>query len=151
MLFPLVRLKPLLCLLILSLSTASLLFGQTPTPTPPIDTDGDGVPDHKDGWPQHKQLTTPPVPDSQYIAIDLGHGTGYGMNNLGDVVGEADNDNGEREAILWRLGQPPIFLGFLTQDQTLNRWSIAWGINDAGQIAGRSYLQLGSECFGRIS
>ena len=138
MLFPLVRLKPLLCLLILSWSTASLLFGQTPTPTPPIDTDGDGVPDHQDGWPQHKQLTTPPVPESQYVAIDLGHGTGYGMNNLGDVVGEADNDNGEREAILWRLGQPPTFLGFLTQDQTLNRWSIAWGINDARQITGRS-------------
>lgn len=128
----------LLRLLILSLSTASLLFGQTPTATPPPDSDGDGVPDHKDGWPQHKQLTTPPVPECQYVAIDLGHGTGYGINNLGDVVGEAYNDNGEWEAILWRLGQPPTFLGFLTQDQTFPRRSTAWAINDAGVITGNS-------------
>ena len=136
--FPQIRLMPLLCLLILSYSTTSLLFGQTPTPTPPIDTDGDGVPDHRDGWPQHKQLGTPPVPESQYVAINLGYGTAYGINNLGDIVGETSNVNGEREAILWRLGQPPTLLGFLTQDQTLNRWSIAWGINDARQITGRS-------------
>jgi uncharacterized membrane protein len=136
--FPQIRLAPLLYLLIVSISTTSLLFGQTPTPTPPLDTDDDGVPDHKDGWPQHKQLTSPPIPESQYVAIDLGHGTGYGINNLGDVVGEADNDNGGREAILWRLGQPPAFLGFLTQDQTVNRESIAWAINDARQITGRS-------------
>jgi uncharacterized membrane protein len=136
--FPQIRLMPLLCLLILSWSTPSLLFGQTPTPTPPLDTDGDGVPNHQDGWPEHKQLTTPPVPESHYVVIGLGRGMGYGMNNLGDVVGEAVNENGEREAILWRLGQPPTFLGFLTQDQTLNRWSIAWGINDAWQITGRS-------------
>ena len=136
--FPQIRLLPLHCFVIFSLSTTSLLFGQTPTPTPPLDTDGDGVPDHQDGWPQHKQVTTPRVPESKYVAIDLGPGTGYGINNLGDVVGEAVNDNGEREAILWRLGQPPMFLGFLTQDQTLGRWSIAWGINDARQITGRS-------------
>src|ERR1700730_12815172 len=136
--FPQIRLMPLLCLLILSWSTPSLLFGQTPTPTPPLDTDGDGVPNHQDGWPEHKQLTTPPVSESHYVVIGLGRGMGYGMNNLGDVVGEAVNENGEREAILWRLGQPPTFLGFLTQDQTLNRWSIAWGINDAWQITGRS-------------
>jgi uncharacterized membrane protein len=135
--FPQIRLTPLLCLF-LSLSTASLLFGQTPTPTSPPDSDGDGVPDHQDGWPQHKQLTTAPVPESQYVVIALGHGIGYGINNLGDVAGEGVNDNGEREAVLWRAGQPPTFLGFLTQNQTLNRWSIAWGINDAGQITGRS-------------
>jgi uncharacterized membrane protein len=135
--FPQIRLLPLHCFVIFSLSTTSLLFGQTPTPTPPPDTDGDGVPDHQDGWPLHKQLKTPRVPDSKYIAIDLGPGTGYAINNLGDVVGEAENDY-EREAVLWRLGQPPTFLGFLTQDQTVGRSSIAWGINDARQITGSS-------------
>ena len=136
--FPQIRLKPLLYILVVSVSTASLLLGQTPTPTPPVDTDGDGVPDHQDGWPQHKQLSSPRVPESHYVVINLGHGIGYGINSFGDVVGYALNDNGEREAILWRPGQPRTFLGFLTQDQTLDRWSIAWGINDARQITGRS-------------
>jgi len=115
-----------------------LLLGQTPTPTPPVDTDGDGVPNHQDGWPEHKQLTSPRVPESHYVVINLGRGIGYGVNNFGDVVGSAYNDNGEREAVLWRPGQPPTFLGFLTQDQTIERWSVAWDINDARQITGRS-------------
>jgi len=136
--FPQIRLLPLHCFFILSLSTTSLLFGQTPTPTPPRDTDGDGVPDHQDGWPLHKQITTPRVPESGYVVIKLGFGIGYGVNDSGDVVGQAYNDNGEPEAVLWRLGQPPMFLGFLTPDQTLARWSIAWGINDARQITGTS-------------
>lgn len=136
--FPPIRRKPLLYLIILSLSAAPWLLGQTPTPTPPVDTDGDGVPDHQDGWPQHKQLSTSRVPELQYVVINLGPGIGYGINNHGDVVGEGLNANGEREAILWRLGQPPTFLGFLTQDQSVVRWSIAWGINDARQITGRS-------------
>ena len=123
---------------LLSLSTASLLLGQTPTPTPPVDTDGDGVPDHDDGWPEHKQLSSPRVPELQYVVITLGHGIGYGINNLEMLSAKLTNANGEREAILWRVGQPPTFLGFLTQDQTLHRWSIAWGINDARQITGRS-------------
>jgi hypothetical protein len=136
--FPPNRLRPLLYLIILSLSTAPWLLGQSPTPTPPVDTDGDGVPDHQDGWPEHKQLSSLRVLESQYVVVNVGNGTGYGLNNHGDVVGEAVNANGEREAVLWRLGQPPTFLGFLTEDQTLNRWSIAWGINDARQITGRS-------------
>jgi hypothetical protein len=70
--------------------------------------------------------------------IRLGPGTGYAVNNLGDVVGQGESDNGGPEAILWRLGQQPMFLGYLTQDQTLYRWSIAWGINDARQICGSS-------------
>jgi uncharacterized membrane protein len=136
--FPQIRLLPLHCFLILSLSTTSMLSGQTPTPTPPRDTDGDGVPDHQDGWPLHKQITTPRVPESGYVVIKLGHGIGYAVNSVGDVVGQAYNENGEPEAILWRLGQQPTFLGFLTQDQALYRWSIAWGINDARQITGSS-------------
>ena len=136
--FPPNRRKPLLYLIILSLSTAPWLLGQTPTPTPPVDTDGDGVPDHQDGWPEHKQLSSPRVPELQYVVVNLGPGIGYGINSHGDVVGERLNANGEREAILWRLGEPPTFLGFLTQDQNLVRWSIAWGINDARQITGRS-------------
>jgi len=133
------RISLMLCLLILSWSIPASMPGQTPSPTPPVDTDGDGVPDSKDGWPLHKQLTSPPVPDSQYVAITLGPGVGYGLNNLGDVVGEFYDDNtGERVAAWWQLGQPPTLLGFLTQDQTVNRWSIAWGINDARQITGRS-------------
>ncbi len=136
--FPQIRLLPLHCVLIHLLSTTSLLFGQTPTPTPPRDTDGDGVPDHQDGWPQHKQIATPRVPESGYVVIRLGPGSGYAVNNLGDVVGQAENDNGEPEAILWRLGQSPTFLGFLTQDQDVVRWSIARGINDARQITGSS-------------
>ena len=136
--FPQNRRKPLLYLLIVSVSTASLLLGQTPTPTPPVDTDGDGVPNHQDGWPQHKQLSSPRVPESHYAVINLGHGIGFGINNFGEVVGYALNNNGEREAILWRPGQPRTCLGFLTQDQTIERWSIAWGINDARQITGRS-------------
>jgi len=136
--FPQIRLLPLHCVLILVLLTTPSLFGQTPTPTPPLDTDGDGVPDHQDGWPQHKQITTPHVPESGYAVIHLGHGIGLAVNNLGDVVGQSFNDNGEPEAILWRLGQSPKFLGFFTQDQTLVRWSIARGINDARQITGSS-------------
>lgn len=136
--FPPNRRKPLLYLIILSFSAAPWLLGQTPTPTPPVDTDGDGVPDHQDGWPEHKQLSSPRVPEFQYVVVNLGPGTGYGINNHGDVVGESLNANGEHEAILWRLGQPPTFLGFLTQDQNVVRWSIAWGINDARQITGRS-------------
>jgi|GEM_PF-3426857 len=136
--FPQIRLLPLHCVLILVLLTTGSLFGQTPTPTPPLDTDGDGVPDHQDGWPQHKQITTPRVPESGYAVIRLGHGIGLAVNNLGDVVGQSFNDNGEPEAILWRLGQSPKFLGFFTQDQTLVRWSIARGINDARQITGSS-------------
>jgi uncharacterized membrane protein len=136
--FPQIRLLPLHCFVIFSLSTTSLLFGQTSTPTPPPDTDGDGVPDHQDGWPLHKQLKTPRVPDCKYVAIDLGPGTGYAVNSLGDVVGESVNNNGEREAVLWRLGQPPLFLGFLTQDQTVGRWSTGLGINEARQITGWS-------------
>lgn len=135
---PRVPLLSFVCLLILSWSAPVPAPGQNPSPTPPVDTDGDGVPDHKDGWPKHKQLTSPPVPDSQYVAINLGPGVGYGMNNLGDVVGEFYDDNGERQAILWRLGQPPTLLGFLTPDKTVDHWSIAWGINDARQITGRS-------------
>lgn len=135
--FPQNRLRPLLCSLIVSVSTASLLYGQAPTPTPPVDTDGDGVPDHEDGWPQHKQLSSPRVPELDYVVINFGHGIGFGINSFGDVVGYARH-HGELEAILWRMGQPRTFLGFLTQDQTLDRWSIAWGINDARQITGRS-------------
>jgi uncharacterized membrane protein len=136
--FPQIRLLPLHCFVIFSLSTTSLLFGQTPTPTPPPDTDGDGVPDHQDGWPLHKQLKTPRVPDCKYVVIDLGPGTGYAINNLGDVVGQGENDNHESEAVLWRLDQPRLFLGFLTQDQTVDRRSMAWGINDARQVTGYS-------------
>ena len=136
--FPPIRRKPLLYLIILLLPTTPLLLGQIPTPTPPVDTDGDGVPDHQDGWPEHKQLSSSRVPELQYVVISLGHGIGYGINNRGDVVGESLNANGEREAVLWRLGQSPTFLGFLTQDQDVSRWSIAWGINDARQITGRS-------------
>jgi len=135
--FPPNRRKPLLYLIILSLSAASWLPGQTPTATP-VDTDGDGVSDHQDGWPEHKQLSSPRVPELQYVVVNLGPGIGYGINNHGDVVGQALNANGEHEAMLWRLGQPPTSLGFLTQDHSIVRWSIAWGINDAGQITGRS-------------
>jgi hypothetical protein len=136
--FPQIRLLPLRWFILFSLSITTLLFGQTPTPTPPVDTDGDGVPDHRDSWPLHKQISTPRVPESGYAVIRVGTGTGYAVNNLGDVVGEGVNDNGEREAILCRLGQPQMFLGFLTQDQTLFRWSMALGINDARQITGVS-------------
>jgi uncharacterized membrane protein len=136
--FPPIRLKPLLYLIILSLPAAPWLPAQTPTPTPPVDTDGDGVPDHQDGWPEHKQLSSPRVPEFQYVVVNFGPGIGYGINNRGDVVGEGINANGEREAILWRLGQPPTFLGFLTQDQNVIRRSTAWGINDAQQITGGS-------------
>ena len=136
--FPKISLMPILCLLILSWSTPSLLLGQTPTPTPPLDTDGDGVPDDEDGWPEHKQLTTPKLPKPQFLAIYLGQGIGYGINKHGDVVGEFYRNNGESEAVMWRLGRNRTRLGFLTEDQTVARWSIAWGINDARQITGRS-------------
>jgi len=63
---------------------------------------------------------------------------GCAVNSLGDVVGQSFNENGEPEAILWRQGQPPMFLGFLTQDQSIVRWSIALGINDARQVTGSS-------------
>ncbi len=94
---------------------------------------------HDDGWPRNKQLTLPPTLESHYAVINLGPGTGYGVNNFGDVVGEAYNDaNGVSEAILWRMGQPPMFLGFLTNDATATRLSAATAINDDRRITGYS-------------
>ena len=148
--FPPIRLKPLLYLIILSLPTTPLLLGQTSTPTPPVDTDGDGVPDHRDGWPQHKQLSTARVPELQYVVINLGHGIGYGINNLGDVVGAAYNANGEREAVLWHVGQPPTFLGFLTQDQIRQSLEHRLGNQRCTTDHRPLSLHLGCKCFGRI-
>jgi hypothetical protein len=129
------RIATLLCCFWLS-----SLFGQSPTPSPtPVDSDADGIPDGQDGWSQHKQLRTPPAPNYQYIAIDLGEGTANAINSRGDVVGYREPNSGEFEAMLWRIGQPAVSLGFLTQDQTLLvRSSVAFGINDAGQVTGYS-------------
>ena len=63
------------------------------------------------------------------VVIDLGPGVANGINNLGDVVGKniSEKENTGLEAILWQLGQPPKFLGFLTEDTTVPRESVAWG------------------------
>ncbi|HWM23944.1 MAG TPA: hypothetical protein VNP98_03910 [Chthoniobacterales bacterium] len=115
---------------------ASFLSAQTPTPTPPVDTDGDGVSDIEDGWPFFPQLSPPPVPECQYIVIDLGLGAAFGLNNLGDVVGETYDEDGNPAAVLWPLGQSPVLLGFLTNDATATRQSRATAINDDGVITG---------------
>jgi hypothetical protein len=125
-------LLPLCCLAI------SFLRAQSSSPPPATDTDGDGVPDKHDGWPRHKQLKTPPVPDSQYVVIDLGPGVTWGLNKHGDVVGFSSNNRGETEAVLWRLGKPPKYLGFFTNDKTIIRSSLATAINDDGVITGRA-------------
>jgi uncharacterized membrane protein len=67
----------------------------------------------------------------------LGPGVAYGLNKHGDVVGYASNKKGDSEAVLWRLGKTPKFLGLLTADRTVTpRWSVAYAINDAGAITG---------------
>lgn len=99
-----------------------------------VDTDGDRVPDTRDGWPLHKQLSTPPVLEVRYAVIKLWtEGGVLGMNNLGDVVGATASG-----AMLWRVGQPRLSLGFLTQDESIERRSVAYAINDAGQVTGLS-------------
>lgn len=40
------------------------------------------------------------------------------------------------QATLWQVGQPRFLLGFLTQDQTVSRNSVAYAVNDTGQVTG---------------
>ena len=106
------------------------------------DSDHDGVPDVDDGWYLSPQLTTPPAPEANYIIIDLGEGVPHGMNNLNEVVGERiGGADYMHEAFLFRLGQAPISLGFLTDDPSVpnvHKKSIAYAINDDGIITGEA-------------
>lgn len=62
-----------------------------------------------------------------------------GLNNLGEVVGHSDTDQGTRRAFLWKPGLPMIDLK--NQGITLGgSHSAAWAINDMGIIAGESNI-----------
>ena len=100
------------------------------------DTDGDGVFDAADGWPLHPQLAPARVPAVKYAVIDLGEGFATALNNHGDVVGT--NGQSPLEAMLWKTGQPPVALGFLTGDSSAYRISAATAINDDGIVVGRA-------------
>ena len=104
------------------------------------DSDGDSVTDGLDGWPLQKQISTPRLPAVRYAILDLGIGTPTALNNRGDVVGATDDvpeeENSGQEAVLWRPGQPPKLLGFLSNDTTIDRQSDATGINDDEVITG---------------
>lgn len=59
----------------------------------------------------------------------------YANNDLGHIVGVADNDTGESlRAIVWRHGAPELLDGFPKDEATE-----ALDINDQGQIVGASY------------
>ncbi len=60
---------------------------------------------------------------------DLGPGIGYGINSLGQVVGQSDG-----RAILWDLDGSVLDLG----------QGVAEDINDCGQVAGSLVVQVGS-------
>jgi hypothetical protein len=72
------------------------------------------------------------------VAIKLGPGEAYGVNNLGEVVGQSRNAQGHDQAVLWRAGEDPIFLDFITTDPLDQLASAAHVINEAGIIAGYS-------------
>lgn len=66
-----------------------------------------------------------------------GSSLALGINNLGEVVGAADTDQGTRRAFLWRPGQGIYDLQF--NGVTLGgRNSSAWGINDLGYTVGEA-------------
>jgi probable HAF family extracellular repeat protein len=71
-----------------------------------------------------------------YTVNDLGTLGGptsaaYGINNLGEVVGSADNGSGQTLAFHWSTGQPMESLGTLG-----GATSSANAINDLGQVVG---------------
>ncbi len=115
--------------------SAEAAFGTNPSKA---DTDEDTVHDKADGWPLHKQISTARVPERRYVAIKLGPGEAYSVNNLGEVVGQSRNAQGHNQAVLWRAGDDPIFLDFITTDPLDQLASAAHAINDAGIIAGYS-------------
>ena len=100
------------------------------------DTDGDGVLDGTDGWPLHPQLAPARLPAVKYAVIDLGEGFAAALNNHGDVIGT--NGQTPSEAMLWKIGQSPVALGFLTDDASAYRVSAASAINDDGIVVGRA-------------
>ncbi len=65
-----------------------------------------------------------------------------GINERGQVVGEADDPEGRTRAVVWEAGRPQD-LGTLGGED-----SVATEINDAGQIAGFSTTGPGQELYG---
>jgi hypothetical protein len=55
------------------------------------DTDGDGVPDGRDGWPNDDLVNVPPLPEYSYAVIDLGPGVARIINSQNQIVGTFPN------------------------------------------------------------
>lgn len=115
------------------------------------DSDGDGVNDNEDGWPLQKQISTPPVPETHYVAIKLGRGDAHGMNSLGDVVGSVGTnvpDQPQHAAVFWQAGRAPLYLPFLPNDSAIANYAVANSINDERVIVGASNYSWPRYVFG---
>ncbi len=97
--------------------------------------------------PASKAAAVPAIPGSatpSYTITDLGtlggaSATAYGINNLGQVVGASDTADSVSHAFLWEAGRMTdlsLSEPARQSDGEKVRTSVAYGINDASQIAG---------------
>ncbi|MEI8376546.1 MAG: hypothetical protein WCJ35_27325, partial [Planctomycetota bacterium] len=86
--------------------------------------------------PLPQSTATPGAPRFRYTVTDLGtlgglRSEAFGINNAGQVVGNADPAHGDFHAFLWQTGRGMQDLGTLG-----GSISNANGINDSGQVVG---------------
>lgn len=114
----------------------------SPTATPFVDTDGDGVPDDEDIYPDDPHLDLRRVPDTQYAIIQLdSEGPGFGevvkLNNLNHVI---RNTGWNGQLTFYKDGNKILISGLPGNDVIGNPFVITalGGINDQDNIVGQA-------------
>jgi probable HAF family extracellular repeat protein len=95
-------------------------------------------------WTKRGEITNLGTSGDPSMPPDNAFSTAFGINNRGDIVGDADNF-----AFLWTERHGMVLLGCLAGEPT-DGYSAAWAINERGWIAGISQVSFPPQYHGTL-